>query len=103
MTNITKKLPPISPGQILLEEFLEPFNISQNQLARDIDVPVTRINSIIHGKRSITADTALRLAKYFNVSPRWWMNMQNQYDLELAEDNDWAEKEQRIRSFRIAS
>ena len=98
-----KKLPPITPGQILLEEFLQPMGISQNRIACDIDVPVTRINSIIQGKRAITADTALRLGKYFNVSPRWWMNMQNQYDLELAEDNGWEAKEHRIRSLPHAS
>ncbi|PHQ69563.1 MAG: addiction module antidote protein, HigA family [Paracoccus sp.] len=97
-----KKLPPISPGTILLEEFMQPMQISQSKLARDIDVPVTRINNIVRGKRSITADTALRLGKYFNVNPRWWMNMQNQYDLELAEDAGWLEKEQRIRTLKIA-
>lgn len=96
-SKLAPKLTPISPEQILLEEFLQPMQISQNKLARDIDVPVTRINNIIHGNRSITADTALRLGKYFNVSPLWWMNMQNQYDLELAEDHGWSEKEARIR------
>lgn len=100
---MTNKLPPISPGQILLEEFMEPMGISQSKLARDIDVPVTRINNIIKHHRSITADTALRLGKYFNVNPRWWMNMQNQYDLELAKDEGWKVKESRIRTFSMAS
>ncbi|WP_341793416.1 MULTISPECIES: HigA family addiction module antitoxin [unclassified Rickettsia] len=100
---MTKKLPPISPGQILLEEFMQPLAISQSRLARDIDVPVTRINNIIKHHRSITADTALRLGKYFNVNPRWWMNMQNQYDLELADDHGWQVTSQRIRTLSIAS
>ncbi|WP_341791632.1 HigA family addiction module antitoxin [Rickettsia endosymbiont of Gonocerus acuteangulatus] len=100
---MTKKLSPISPGQILFEKFMEPMSISQSKLARDIDVPVTRINNIIKHHRSITADTALRLGKYFNVNPRWLINMQNQYDLEIAEDEGWKAKEQRIRTFAIAS
>jgi addiction module HigA family antidote len=100
--SMTQKLPPIYPGKILLEEFMQPMGITQSQLARDIDVPLTRVNSIINAKRAITADTALRLGKYFNVSPRWWLNMQNQYDLELAEDKGWAVTEHRIRTFRIA-
>ncbi|WP_341757694.1 HigA family addiction module antitoxin [Candidatus Tisiphia endosymbiont of Ditula angustiorana] len=100
---MTKKLSLISPGQILLEEFIEPMGISQSQLARDIGVPVTRINNIIKHHRSITADTALRLGKYFNVNPRWWMNMQNQYDLEFAEDNGWKTTEQKIRTLSVAS
>lgn len=100
---MTKKFTPISPGKILLEEFMLPLNISQSRLSIDIDVPVTRINSIIRGKRSITADTALRLGKYFNTSPRWWMNMQNQYDLEMAEDEGWNVKEGRIRTLKKAS
>lgn len=94
---MTTKLPPISPGQILFEEFMRPMQISQSQIARDIDVPTTRIGDIIHGKRAITADTALRLGEYFGVSPQWWLNMQTAYDLELAEDNDWESKRQRIR------
>jgi len=98
-----KKLEPILPGTILLEEFMKPMGISQSQLARDIDVPVTRINNIIKGQRVITADTALRLGKYFNVNPRWWMYMQNQYELNIAADNGWYENESRIRIFRAAS
>ena len=100
---MTNKISPVSPGKILLEEFIQPMGISQSQLARDIDVPITRINSIINGHRVITADTALRLGKYFNVSPLWWMNMQNYYDLEIAKDNGWDKKENRIRTFHSNS
>jgi len=81
-----KKFPPIHPGEILLEEFLKPMDISQYRLAKDIGVPARRINEIVHGKRSITADTALRLARYFRVSERFWMNLQSRYDLEVEKD-----------------
>jgi len=81
-----KLLPPIHPGKILLEEFLQPLGISQYRLAKDIKVPARRINEIVHGKRAITADTALRLGKFFNMSPQFWMNLQTRYDLEKAED-----------------
>jgi antitoxin HigA-1 len=76
------KLPNIHPGEILLEEFLKPMEISQNRIARDIGVPPRRINEIVQGKRAITADTALRLAKYFSVSESFWMGLQADYDLE---------------------
>ena len=75
-----KKFPPIHPGEILLEEFLKPMDISQYRLAKDIGVPARRINEIVHGKRSITADTALRLARYFRMSERFWMNLQSRFD-----------------------
>ncbi len=78
---------PIHPGIILLEEFLQPMGISQYRLAKDTSVPARRINEIVHGKRSITADTALRLGKFFNMTPQFWMNLQSRYDLEVAEDN----------------
>jgi antitoxin HigA-1 len=81
-----KKLPPIHPGKILLEEFLKPMRISQYRLAKDISVPPRRINEIVHGKRSITADTALRLGKFFGISPQFWLNLQTRYDLEITED-----------------
>jgi addiction module HigA family antidote len=74
---------PIHPGVILLEEFLEPFGISQYRLAKSISVPPRRINEIVHGKRSITADTALRLAKFFGTTERFWLNLQVRYDLEV--------------------
>lgn len=77
-------LEPIKPGEILLEEFLKPLGVSQNKLARDIDVPVVRVNDIIHGRRGITADTALRLSAYFGTTPEFWINLQSRYDLKLA-------------------
>ncbi len=80
------KLHPIHPGVILMEDFLEPMGISQYRLAKDISVPPRRINEIVHGKRSITADTALRLGRFFNMSPQFWLNHQSHYDLEMAED-----------------
>ncbi len=81
-----KKLPPIHPGEILMEEFLVPMGISQYRLAKDISVPPRRINEIVHGKRSITADTALRLGRFFSMSPQFWLNLQTRYDLEITED-----------------
>jgi addiction module HigA family antidote len=81
-----EKLKPIHPGEVLLEEFLKPMNLSQNQLALAVRVPARRINEIIHGKRRVTADTALRLARYFNMSPQFWLGLQMDYDLDLAED-----------------
>jgi addiction module HigA family antidote len=84
MTN--KNLPSIHPGEILLEEFLRPMGISQYRLAKDISVSPRRINEIVHGKRAITADTALRLGRFFGMSPQFWLNLQNRYDLEVTED-----------------
>lgn len=91
-------LEPIYPGEILLEEFMKPLEISQNQLSRDIDVPPGRINEIIHGKRAITADTALRLAKYFNTSAELWLGLQVEYDIRVAKRNLWPTIEGRIRT-----
>ena len=91
-----KKLDPIPPGEILLEEFLVPMGISQTRLASDIDVPVSRIADIVHAKRAITADTALRLAAYFGTSPQMWLNLQASYDLRLAEAGYWLEARTRI-------
>ncbi len=82
----TKKLPPIHPGEILLEEFLLPLNISQYRLAKDVSVPPRRINEIARGLRAISADTALRLARYFGTSERFWLNLQSHYDLEVEKD-----------------
>jgi addiction module HigA family antidote len=79
-----KELHPIHPGEVLLEEFLKPMNLSQNRLALDISVPPRRINEIALGKRSITADTALRLARYFGNSPQFWLGLQRDYDLDIA-------------------
>ena len=83
---LSKKMPPVHPGEILQEEFLKPMNLSQNRLALDIRVPARRINEIVHGKRRITADTALRLAKYFKMSPQFWLGLQMDYDLDITED-----------------
>ncbi len=82
----TKKIPPIHPGEILKEEFLDSMGISQYRLAKDINVPPRRINEIVHGKRAISADTALRLSKYFRMSALFWINLQAHYDLEIASE-----------------
>ena len=83
---MTKTMPPIHPGEILAEEFLKPLGVSQYRLARDIKVDPRRINAIVLGKRAITADTALRLARYFGLSERFWLNLQARYDLEVEKD-----------------
>ena len=80
------KLAPVHPGEVLLEEFLEPMGISQYRLAKDISVPPRRINEIVHGTRAVTADTALRLVRYFSTSERFWLNLQTGYDLEIERD-----------------
>ena len=82
----TEKLKPVHPGEILLEEFLKPMNLSQNRLALSMGVPARRINEIVLGKRGITANTALRLARYFGMSPQFWMGIQMDYALDVAED-----------------
>jgi antitoxin HigA-1 len=81
-----QKLAPLHPGEVLLEEFMRPLGISQNQLGRDLNVSPRRINEIVHGQRGITADTALRLAEYFGTSPQFWMGLQSDYELETAMD-----------------
>ena len=83
---MAKKLAPIHPGEILFEKFLEPMEITQYRLAKDINVPARRINEIVHGKRGISADTALRLSRYFGTTERFWMNLQIRYDLEVEKD-----------------
>lgn len=83
---MSKKLPPIHPGEILLEEFLRPMGLSQYRLAKDIGVPARRINEIVHGQRAISADTALRLSRFFGMSERFWLNLQIRYDLEVEKD-----------------
>jgi addiction module HigA family antidote len=83
---VSQKLPPIHPGEILFEEFLEPMGISQYRLAKDISVPPRRINEIVLGKRAITPDTALRLSRYFGLSERFWINLQTRYDIEMEKD-----------------
>ena len=81
-----KELSPIHPGEILLEEFLEPLGLSQYRLAKGISVPPRRINEIVHGKRAVTANTALRLARFFGTSDRFWLNLQTRFDLEVEKD-----------------
>jgi len=93
-----KHLEPIPPGEILLEEFMRPLGVSINALARDIDVPPNRISEIVNGKRAISADTALRLGKYFRVSPEIWLDLQSDYDLRVARLADWPKIEPRIRA-----
>src|SRR6185295_10469831 len=83
---MSKKLPPIHPGEILLEEFLRPMRLSQYRLAKDIGVPARRINEIVHGQRAISADTALRMSRFFGLSERFWLNLQVRYDLEVEKD-----------------
>jgi antitoxin HigA-1 len=79
-------MPPVHPGEILLEEFLVPLGVSQYRLAKDLSIPARRINEIVHGQRRISADTALRLARYFGTSEQFWMNLQARYDLETGKD-----------------
>ena len=99
-----KKLPPIHPGEILIEEFLKPMGLSQYRLAKDISVPPRRINEIVHGKRSISADTALRLGRFFGIAPQFWLNLQARFDLEVTEDllADRLEKEVQVLSSNAA-
>jgi addiction module HigA family antidote len=98
-----KKLPPIHPGEILREEFLEPMGISQYRLAKDISVPPRRINEIVHGKRSITADTALRLGRFFGMSAQFWLNLQTRYDLEVTEDLLEHRLDEEVRALKVQS
>ena len=97
-----EKLPPIHPGDILLEEFLKPMGISQYRLAKDISVPPRRINEIVHGKRAITPDTALRLSRYFGLSERFWMNLQARYDLEIEKDRLQDRLEREVQVYVVA-
>jgi addiction module HigA family antidote len=89
-------LEPINPGEILREDFLEPLGISINKLSRDLSVPPNRISEIVNGKRSISADTALRLQRYFGVEAQFWLNLQTEYDLRMMKRKIWADIEQRI-------
>ncbi len=97
------KIPPIHPVEILLEEFLEPMKISQYRVAKDINVPARRINEIVHCKRSITADTALRLGRYFGMSPQFWINLQTHYDLEVELDKLGNRLTQEVKIYSKAS
>jgi len=91
-----KLLDPITPGEILREDFMEPFGISINKLSRDLSVPPNRISEIVNGKRSITTDTALRLQRYFGVEAQFWLNLQTEYDLRMMKRKIWSDIEQRI-------
>ena len=93
----TRKLDPIPPGEILLEEFMKPNGISQNRLARDIDINPARVNDIVHGRSAITAAVALRLGKYFKTTPELWMNLQASYELRRARAAEWPRIERRVR------
>jgi len=93
-----KLLDPIHPGEILYEDFMKPLGVSINELAREIAVPPNRISEIVGGKRSITADTALRLGKYFGVSPEIWLGLQADYDLRVARRTTWPKTESRVRA-----
>lgn len=97
---MSKKLKPITPGDILSTEFIEPLKVSQNKLARDIDVPVGRINDILHGRRAITADTALRFAIYFGTSAEFWLNLQYSYELKLVKQKLLPGLKKEIRKFK---
>ncbi len=97
------KLSPVYPGEILAEEFLKPYGITQYRLAKDIRVPPRRINEIVHGMRAITADTALRLARYFGISPAFWMNLQGRYDLEVERDRLGRRLEKEVASFAVSA
>jgi len=99
---VKKKIPPVHPGEILTEEFMKPLGLSQNRLANDIGVPPRRINEIVQGKRRITADTALRLARYFNMSPQFWLGIQMDYDLDVEEDRLSLRIEQEVKKYADA-
>ena len=100
---MAKKLKPVHPGEILHEEFMKPLALSMNKLALDLRVPVTRIADIVNERRGITADTALRLARYFTNTPAFWMNLQTRYDLEVAEDELAAKVERDVQPLELAS
>lgn len=95
-------MPPIHPGEILAEEFLAPLGISQYRLAKDISVPPRRINEIVHGQRSITADTALRFGRYFNMSPQFWLNLQAHFDLDEAEEKIGNKLDEEVHALAVA-
>jgi addiction module HigA family antidote len=98
-----EKLAPVHPGEVLLEEFLKPMKLSQNRVAIDIGVPARRINEIVLGKRRISADTALRLGRYFGMSPQFWLGLQMDYDLDVEKDKLGARLEQEVRPYAMAS
>ena len=97
-----KKLKPVHPGEVLQEEFLKPMNLSQNRLAINIGVDARRINEIVMGKRRVTADTSLRLSRFFGNSAQFWMGLQSDYDLDVAEDKLGDRLEREVRSYSVA-
>jgi len=103
MRKTKKLLPPVHPGEVLREDFMAPLKLSMNRLALDLHVPVTRIAEIVHERRGITPDTALRLARYLNTSARFWLNLQAAYDLEVAEDELEHAVEREVRPLPAAS
>ena len=96
-----KKLPPVHPGEVLLEEFLKPMHLSQNRLALAVAVPARRINEIVLGKRSVSADTALRLARFFGTSAQFWLGLQADYDLDIAADHLGTRLERDIKTYAM--
>ena len=98
----TNKMPPVHPGEILMEEFLTPMGISQYRLSCDISVPPRRINEIVHGTRGVTADTALRLGRYFGISPQFWLNLQGHFDLEREQDRLGDRLDQEVQALVLA-
>ncbi len=99
---VEDRLMPVHPGEVLLEEFLKPMSLSQNRLALDIRVPARRINEIVHGRRRITPDTALRLARYFDMSAQFWLGLQMDYDLDMAEDELAQKIDNEVRAYTPA-
>ncbi len=97
-----KKISPTHPGEVLLEEFLKPMGISQYRLAKDISVSARRINEIVHGTRAISANTALRLARYFDMSPQFWLNLQAHYDIEVETDKIGTRLIKEVRQLAVA-
>lgn len=96
---MAKRLTPITPGEILLEEFLDPMEISQAKLARDINVPPNRVNQIINGKREITTDTALRLGQYFGIEPEFWLNLQMRFNMKIVQEKTGKQIEREVKKY----
>ena len=99
---MARKLKPVHPGEVLREEFMEPLGLSMNRLALDLHVPVTRIAEIVHERRAITADTALRLGRFFGTSAEFWLNLQARHDLEMTRDKEQAKVEREVRPMKSA-
>ena len=99
---MARKLKPVHPGEVLREEFMEPLGLSMNRLALDLHVPITRISEIVHERRAVTADTALRLGRFFENSPEFWLNLQARHDLEITRDKEQAKVEREVRPMKAA-